>query len=89
MCIHHLFLESTISAVHADHITYALVTNKTCSSVTLKNYVLLGTFELLDLSSIEGPLPLPVAGINTEYRCDRSYQCYGKSEAPCQCLGLP
>ncbi len=58
---HRLFLEPTVSAVRDDHISNALVTNKTCSSVNLNDDVL-GTFEVFDLSSIEEPLPLPVAG---------------------------
>ncbi len=64
MCIHHLCLESTLSAVHADHISDALVTNKTGSSITLKDGVLLGTFEVFHLSSIKELLPLPV---NTQF----------------------
>ncbi len=63
MLIHHLCLESTLSAVHSDHISDAIVTNKTGSSITLKDGVLLDTFEVLDLSSTEKPLPLPVAGL--------------------------
>ncbi len=66
MRIHRLCLESTISAVHADHISDALVTNKTGSSIALKDGVLLGTFEVLDQSSTEEPLPLPVAGVNAQ-----------------------
>ncbi len=57
---------STLTAVHADHISDALVTNKTGSSITLKDSVLLSTFEVLDLSSTEEPLPLPVAGVNAQ-----------------------
>ncbi len=52
--------------MHADHISDALVINKTGSYVSLKDGVLLGTFEVLDLSSIEQPLPLPVAGVNAQ-----------------------
>ncbi len=66
MRIHRLFLESTLSAVHPDHIIDALVTNKTGFSVTLKDGVLLFTFEVLDLSSTEETLPLPVAGVNAQ-----------------------
>ncbi len=64
MRIHSLCFESTLAAVHADHISDALVTNKTGSSITLKDGVLLGTFEVFDLSSTKEPLPLPVAGVN-------------------------
>ncbi len=66
MRIHHLCLESTLSVVNTDHISDSLVTDKTGFSITLKDGVLIGTFEVLDLSSIEEPLPLPVAGINTQ-----------------------
>ncbi len=52
--------------VHTDHISDALVTNKTGSSVTLKDGFLLGTFEVLDLSCNEEALPLPVAGVNAQ-----------------------
>ncbi len=64
MHIHCLCLESTLSAVHAEHISDALVRNKTGSSITLKDGVLLGTFEVLDLSSIEEPLSLPVPSVS-------------------------
>ena len=64
MRVHRLSLESTLSLVRTDHISDALVTNTTGAPITLKNGVLLGTFETLDLSSIEESLPLPVAGIN-------------------------
>ncbi len=36
------------------------------SSITLKNGVLLGAYEVLDLSSLEEPLPLLVAGVNVQ-----------------------
>ncbi len=52
--------------MHVDRISDALVTNKIGSSVTLEDGVLLGTFEVLDLPSIEEPLPLPVAGVNVQ-----------------------
>ncbi len=52
--------------MHAEHISDALVTNKTGSSITLKGGVLHGTFEVLDLSSTEEPLPLLVAGVNAQ-----------------------
>ncbi len=68
MCIHRLCLESTLSAVHADQISDALVTNKTGSSIILKDGVLLGTFEVFDQSSTEELLPLPVAGVNDQNR---------------------
>ncbi len=66
MRIHRLCIESTLPAVPVDHISDSLVTNKTGSSVTLKDGVLLGTFEVLDLSSIEEPLPFPATGVNAQ-----------------------
>ncbi len=63
MRVHRLSLESTLSTVRADHISEALLTNKTNFSITLKNGVLLATHEVLDLSSLEESLPLPVAGV--------------------------
>ncbi len=58
-----VYFLSPLSAVHADHISDALVTNKTGSSVTLKDGILVVTFEVHDLSSIDRPLPLPIAGV--------------------------
>ncbi len=52
--------------MHADHISDALFTNKTGSSIILKDGALLGTFEVLDQSSTEEPLPLLVAGVNAQ-----------------------
>ncbi len=66
MRLHRLCLESTLSTVRTDHISDALVTNKTGSSVHLKDGVALGTYEVLDLSSIEELLPLPVVGVNAQ-----------------------
>ncbi len=66
MRIHRLCLESTLSVGHADHISDALVTNKAGSSVILKDGVLLGTFIVLDQSTTEEPLPLPVAGVSAQ-----------------------
>ncbi len=66
MRLHRLCLESALSTVRTDHISNALVTNKTGSPVHLKDGVALGTYEVLDLSSIEEALPLPVAGINAQ-----------------------
>ncbi len=66
MRIHRLCLESLLSAVDADHISDVLVKNKTSSSVTLQGGVLLGTFEVLVLSSIKEPLPLPLDGVNAQ-----------------------
>ncbi len=63
MRIHRLSLESTLSAVHGDHINDILVTNRTASSITVKDGVLLGTFEVLDPSSTVEPLPLSVPGV--------------------------
>ena len=64
MRIHWLSLESTLTTVRADHISDALVSNTTGSSISLKNGVLLGTYEVLDPYSIEKSFPLPVAGVN-------------------------
>ncbi len=64
MRLHLLCLESTLSTVHTDHISDALVTNKTGSPILLKDGVTLDTYEVLDLSYIEESLPLPVAGVN-------------------------
>ncbi len=66
MRLHRLSLESTLSAVRTDHISDALVTNKTGSPFHLKDSVTLSSYEVLDLSSIEESLPLPVAGVNTQ-----------------------
>ncbi len=66
MRLHRLCLESTLSTVRTDHISDALVTNKTGSPIILKDGVTLGTYEVLDLSSIEESLPLPVAGVNAQ-----------------------
>ncbi len=63
MRLHRLCFESTLSMVHTDHISDALVTNKTVSPIHLKDGVALGTYEVLDLSSIEESLPLPVADV--------------------------
>ncbi len=59
-------LESTLSTVRTDHISDALVTNKTGSPVHPRDGVALGTYEVLDPSSIEEPLPLPVAGVHAQ-----------------------
>ncbi len=66
MCLHRLCLESTLSTVRTDHISDALVINKTGSPVHLKDSDTLGTYKVLDLSSIEESLPLPVAGVNAQ-----------------------
>ncbi len=66
MRLHRLCLESTLSTVRTDHISDALVTNKTGSPIHLKDGVTLGTYEVIDLSSIEESLLLPVAGVNAQ-----------------------
>ncbi len=66
MCLHRLCLESTLSTVRTVHMSDTLVTNKTGSPVHLKNGAVLGTYEVLDLSSIEESLPLPVGGVNAQ-----------------------
>ncbi len=66
LLIHRLCLESTLSAVHADYINDGLVTNKTGSSVILKDGVFLGTFDVLHLSSIEEPLHLPAGAVKAQ-----------------------
>ena len=66
MRVHRLSLESTLSTVRNDHISDALVTNTTGSPITLKHGVTLGTFELVDLSSIEASHPLPIGGVTAQ-----------------------
>ncbi len=66
MRLHRLCLESTISTVRTDHISDVLVTNEIGSLIHLKYGVALGTYEVLDSSSIEESLPLPVAGVNAQ-----------------------
>ncbi len=63
MRLHRLCLESTLSTVRTDHISDALVTNKTGSPI---HGVALGTYEVLDLSSSEESLSPPVAGVNAQ-----------------------
>ncbi len=52
--------------MHADHISDALVTKKTGSTIILKDGVFFGTFEFLDQSSTEEPLLLPFTGVNAQ-----------------------
>ncbi len=66
MRLHRLCLESTLSTVRTDHISDALVTNKGGSPIHLKDGVTLGTYKVLELSSIDESLPLPVAGVNAQ-----------------------
>ncbi len=66
MHLHHLYSESTLSTARTNHISDALVTNETDSPIHLKNVVALGTYEVLDLSSIAELLLLPVAGVNAQ-----------------------
>ncbi len=63
MPVHRSSLESTLSMVRAGHISDALVTNKTGSTITLNSGVVLATYEVLGLSSLGESLPLPVAGV--------------------------
>ena len=53
--VHHLALESTLSCVRADNVTDALVTNLTGAPISLKNGVLLGSFEICDSRSFDDP----------------------------------
>ncbi len=64
MCIYRLPLESILSTVRADHIVNALVTNTSGSPVTIKQGILLGTYEVLDLPPLEELPPLFLAGIH-------------------------
>lgn len=64
MCI--IYPSSRHSTVCADHTSDTLVTSKAGSPITLKYDVLLDTYEVLDLSSIEESLPLPEAGVNAQ-----------------------
>ncbi len=66
MRLHRLCLESTLSTVRTDHISDALVTNKTGYPIYLQDGVTMGTYEVLDPSSIEESLHLPVAGLNAQ-----------------------
>ncbi len=52
--------------------THTLVTNTSCAQITLKQGVLLGTFEMFDPSSLEEFSPLPVAGVSTQLDEDLS-----------------
>ncbi len=64
--LHRLCLESATSTLSNDHISDALVTNRTSSPVHLQDDVALGTYEVIDLSSIEESLPLPIAGVSAQ-----------------------
>ncbi len=66
MHLQSLYLESTLSTVCTDHISDALVTNKTGYPVHLKDGVALSYYEVLYPSSIEESLPLPVAGVSAQ-----------------------
>ncbi len=46
--------------------THPLVTNTSGAPITLKQGVLLGTFEMFDRSSLEESSPLAVAGVGTK-----------------------
>ncbi len=63
MRIRRLVLESTIAIVRPDHISDAIVKNTKGSSVTLKNGVLLGMYQILDDPVLEDPTVLPVASV--------------------------
>ncbi len=72
MKVSRLPLESTLSSLDAHHVTHALVTNTSGAPITLKQAVLLGTFEMFDPSSLEESSPLPVAGVSTQLDEDLS-----------------
>ena len=56
--IQRLALEGTLSTVRSGHITDALVTNLTGSSLTLKDGVHLGSFSVIDEASLQDSPPL-------------------------------
>ncbi len=70
MNVKRLSLESTLSTVLTDHVTHALVSNTSGAPITLKHGVLLGTFEVLDQSSLEEAPSLPVAGVSAQLSDD-------------------
>ncbi len=72
MKVSRLSLESTLSSVDAHHVIYALFTNTSGATITLKQGVLPGTFEMFDPSSLEDSSPLPVACVNTKLVGDLS-----------------
>ncbi len=71
MKVSRLSLDSTLSSVDVHHVTHALVTNTSGAPITLKQGVLLGTFEMFDPSSLESS-PLSVAGVSTQLDEDLS-----------------
>ena len=60
-----LAVEGTLSSIRKDHLTSALVTNLTGSSITLKDGVLLGTFTIHDSESLQDPVPC-VAAVSSQ-----------------------
>ena len=58
MRIQRLAFEGTLSTVRTDHVTDALVTNLTGSSITLKDGVHLGSFSVIDEASFQDSPPL-------------------------------
>ncbi len=54
------------------YVTHGLVTNTSFAPITLKQGVLLGTFEMFDASSLEESSPLPVACVSTQLDEDLS-----------------
>lgn len=57
-CLQRLALEGTLSTMPGGHITDALVTNLTGSSITLKDGVHLGSFSVIDEASFQDSPPL-------------------------------
>ncbi len=88
MKVSRLSLESTLSSVDAHHVTHALVTNTSGASITLKQGVLLGTFEMFDPSSLEESSPLPVAGVSTQLD-EKSFGRRGSAFTTRQDIRLP
>ncbi len=66
MRLHRLSLDSTLSTVCTNHISDAFVTNETRYPIPLKNGAAFGTYEIIDLSSIEESIPHPAAGVDAQ-----------------------
>lgn len=55
-----------LSTIHVDNVTHALVIKTSGAPIAMKQDVLQGNFEILDLASLEDSPPLPVAGISAQ-----------------------
>ena len=60
-----LALEGTLSSVRKDHITFALVTNLTGSSITLRDGLNLGSFSIYDANLLQDPVTC-VAAVSSQ-----------------------